>query len=218
MHTSFPKSAPAHGSDAGTADYQRARLAEEIALSDHEVVSWKCFTMAAKGTLWAALALFLGVIFLAATFAMVKKNLVPSAIFGGGVTLVSFLLGMWLISKSFQTYTDRIADISVCPTGLRWHKGEQQFLALWSEIAVVNVAWDVPPTGMTGLVGAVQAWSAKATINSVTIKRHAGESLVLRAATLTDIERFASTVKDRHVLSIQEGNQVKGVRGSFPPR
>jgi hypothetical protein len=218
MHTSFPKSAPAHGPDAGTAEDQRARLAEEIALSDHEVVSWKCFALAAKGTLWAALALFLGVIFLAATFAMVKKNLVPSAIFGGCVTLVSFLLGMWLISKSLQTYTDRIADISVCPTGLRWHKGEQQFLALWSEIAVVDVAWDVPQTGMTGLVGAVQAWSAKATINSVTIKWHTGESLVLRAATLTDIERFANTVKDRHALSIQKGNQVKGVRGSFLPR
>jgi hypothetical protein len=218
MHMSPSKTAPAHGADAAAAETQRARLAGEIALSLHEVVSWKCFAMAAKGALWALLTLFLAVIFLAATVAMVKKNLVPSAIFGGSVTAIFFLLGMWLISKSIQMYTDRLGDIAVCPTGLRWHKGEQQSLALWSEIAVVDVAWDVPQTGRTGLVGAVQAWSAKAAINSVTIKTHFGETLVLRAATLSDIERFANSVKDRHVLSIQEGNQVKGCRGSFLPR
>jgi hypothetical protein len=218
MHTLSSKSAPGRGPDAATAEQQRARLAEEISLSVHEVISWKCLVMATKGALWALLALSLGVIFLAATVAMVKQNLVPSAIFGGSVTVVLFLMGMRLISKSVQMYADRLSDIAVCPTGLRWHKGEQESLALWSEIAAVDVAWDVPQTGMTGLVGAAQAWSAKASINLVTIKTHSGESLVLRAATLSDIERFANTVKDRHVLSIQKGNQVKGSRASFLPR
>jgi hypothetical protein len=41
---------------------------------------------------------------------------------------------------------------------------------------------------------------------------------VLRAATLSDIERFAKTAKDRHALAIQVGNQVKGLPGSFLPR
>ena len=42
--------------------------------------------------------------------------------------------------------------------------------------------------------------------------------LVLRAGVLSDIERFANSVKDRHVQSIQEGNLVKGSRASFLPR
>ena len=70
---------------------------------------------------------------------------------------------------------------------------------------------------MTGLAGAVQAWSARPTLNSVTIKKHSGETLVLRAATLTNSEGFAKAVKDRHVSANQNGNLAKGFRGSFLP-
>ena len=108
MHTTSSPCAPIHGPDAATAEYQRARLAGEIALSVHEVVAWKCFVRAAKGILVASFALLLALIFLGVTVAMVKKNLVPSAIFAGGVSVLSFPLGLWLISKSLQTYSDRL--------------------------------------------------------------------------------------------------------------
>jgi hypothetical protein len=218
MLTSPSDAALVGGSDAATATYQRERLAGEIAVSFHEVVPWRCLAMAVKNILWALLTLLLAAIFLAATAAMVKKNLVPSAVFGGSVTIMSFLLGLWQISKAIQTYTDRLSDVAICPSGLRWHKGEQQALALWSEIAGVDVAWHMPQRTMTGLAGAAQAWSARPTLNSVTIKTHSGETLVLHAATLTDIVGFAKTVKDCHALSKQESNPTKWLRGDFLPK
>jgi hypothetical protein len=218
MYTSPSKSAVLHGPDPGTAKDQRARLAGEIAVSVHDVISSKCFAIAAKGVFWALLSLFLAVIFLAATVAMVKQNLLPSAIFAGSVSVFLFLFGMWLISNSMQRYTDRLADIAVCPSGLRWHRGERQSLALWSDVADVDVAWHAPRTGQAGLIGAAQAWSAKPTITTVTIKTHSGETLTLHAATLSDIDRFANTVKTCHAQSLQKENPVKGFARSFLPR
>ncbi|MBI3410114.1 MAG: hypothetical protein HY040_17365 [Planctomycetes bacterium] len=198
------------GLDSPTVEYERGRLAREIPLSLHESATLNCHSMAIKRFLWALLPLFFAMIFAAVTVNMVKKNLVPSAVFGGVLSGFLFLWGLWLISKSLQMYSDRIDDLSICHTGLRWRKGEKQTLALWSDIAEVDVSSDTPRTGQTGLVGAMQAWSAATTINSVTIKLHSRETLVVRRDTVSDFVRFANTVKSRHEETLQEAKRSGG--------
>src|SRR5207244_1516852 len=134
-------------------------------------------SMAIKRVAWAALFFLLCVPCAAATITVVQKDQLTAAAWGGGFTVMFFLLGLWLVSAAISRYTDAVTDMEVCHDGVRWTKAKKQNLTLWSEIVDVDVSSAVPQNYGTGLVGAMQAWNSRATpvISHVTIKLRSGE-------------------------------------------
>lgn len=198
------------GLDSPTVEYERGRLAREIPVSTHEAVSAAYFSMAAKRCAWAILPLLFAMIFTAVTVENVRKDLGSAMYVSGVIAAGLFLLGFWLISSACRVYSDRVNEIAVCHTGLRWRKGETRSTALWTDLATVDVDVAVPQTGQTGLVGAMQALSARTTINSVALTLRSGEYLIIRRDTVSDFVRFANTVKSRHEQTLEEAKRGGG--------
>lgn len=188
---------------AGGTEYQRGRLANAIAVSTHTANRAALFSRAVKRCAWAGLVFLLCVPSLAATITVLRQEQIGAAVCGGGFTLLLFSFGLWLVSSAISRYSDAVSEMEVCHDGLRWRKGQQQTLALWPEIADVDVSSGVPQTGQTGLVGAMQAWNATPVINYLTIKLRSGETLVIYPDTLSDFVRFAQTVCARYLETLK---------------
>ena len=144
---------------------------------------------------------------------MISSSAAVSSVLATGL----FLLGFWLISAAFRIYSGRINQIEICHTGLRWRKGEKRTSALWTDLATVEVDIALPQTGQTGLVGAMQALSAQATINAVIVTLNSGDKLHVRRDTVTDFVRFANNVKSRHEQTLEEAKRYGNAicRGVF---
>jgi hypothetical protein len=183
---------------ASTSDtYQRGRLAAATALSTHTLVPGSAFAAAAKRIACAVVVFLFALALLGGTMKVVRQEKLTAAIGGGAFTLLFVSVGLWLVSSALTRYRDVVQLVEICHDGLRWKKGDKSASALWSDIADVDVACDVPqPVG--GLVGAMQAWNATPKLNQVTVKLRSGDALVIRAGMLNDAIRFTQTVVERY--------------------
>jgi hypothetical protein len=200
----------ARANDARAADYQRSRLATAMAVSAHTLVPGSAFAAAAKRVGLAILCFLLCVPAMAGTVTVLRQNRFDSAVWGVGFTALLFGLGLWLVSSAMSRYTGAVSEAEICHDGLRWRIGAERTMALWSDIADVDVSMVKPTTG-GGLAGAARAWNATPRIDQVRIRLHSGEALVIRAGALTDFVRFAHEVQSRHQETIQSAQH--GGRG-----
>jgi hypothetical protein len=210
MQFSESTNAVAGTGETATLAYQRGRLAAAIPLTTHTVIRAALFFMAAKRVGCAGASFLVCIPFFAVAITMLQKaDLAPGAI-NGAISGLFFILGMWLVSSAISRYTDAVTDIDVCHDGLRWTQGREHHLTLWAEIADVDVALATPPPGQTGLVGAVQAWSAATNpkIKTVTITLQSGKVLVLYPDTLSDFVRLAHTLLERHLETLKSAQHV----------
>ena len=196
MKTAHTLSAVVRLPDVATLEYERGRLAAAIALSEHQLNVWARFSRALRRGAPAALLLLLGAGSIGLIVAMLKKHQPAAAAFGGLITLLLLYGASRLIASTLRLYNDAIDNLVVCHDGLRWRKGKEDHLALWSEITAVNVFESV----QRGYQG--QNWFA-----SISIQFHWGETLVLDSEILSDFVRFANVVKARHAETIQQGQQ-----------
>jgi hypothetical protein len=141
--------------------------------------------------------LLLGFVSAAVTFDMLRTDQLASAVFGSGVTCLSWAAGMWAIRSAAKLFSNALEEVTVCHTGLRWLRGGKRGLALWTELASVDLYESA--RGRGGL----DNWSAR-----ITLKLRSGEELLLESDLLSDFVRLANAISGRQVQTIQEARRT----------
>src|SRR5262245_29474067 len=176
-----------------TLDYERGRLAMSIPLSTHRFLERTRFAQASRRVVGAVVLFLLTIGALTLTLEMLKKQQLPAAVFGASLAFGFFYWGARLISASNALYHNVIEEVVVCQDGLRWLKGKTEHMAVWSEIASLDVVESAQQTHVR-----LQTWHA-----SITIKIRGGETLVLTSDLLSDFVSLGTAIKARHAETLQ---------------
>jgi hypothetical protein len=185
--------------DAAALEYERGRLAMSIPLSTHRLLERTRFARASRRVVGAVALFLLTIGSLALTVEMLKKQHLPSAVFGACLAFGFFYWGARLISAASGLYHNAIEEVVLCHDGLRWHKDKTEHMAVWSEIASVD-AFEFAQKSHQGL----QGWYAR-----ITLKLRSGETLVLDSELLSDFVNLGNTIKARHAETLQSSSSPK---------
>ncbi len=169
-------------------DYERGRLAVEIPISEHRFNFWVAVHHSIKFLVLAPIPGIIGALLLSAGVSLLARGEAGSAVVSSLAGLL-FLAGcVGLVNYVVSLFVDRVEEMSVCHSGLRWKRGGQAHMATWADVADVR-AKQVVHTNR----GVVQD-----IVGTIVIDFRLGSRMVLTSKVLTDFPRFANLVLEHH--------------------
>jgi hypothetical protein len=188
------RAAPA-GPAAPPDEHARGRLAIENPLSSHRFNFWGAVAASGKFIAVTLFCLVAGLVCWGAAFWTIDKGKTGGAV-GGFVFGVIFFLLAWRGWRNVKKLFGGVTELAVCPSGLRWTKGGQHRMALWTEIARVHR--DVYVVSRRGEV--------TQRTDVFTVYFPSGETLEITHEALTDYPRFANAVPGLHEADVKGKN------------